>query len=69
MKFLFWDDPGDSQEHVDKQTKPSPCSNHALQQDEDERAEELRWMAIMRNGNEGMHYPEYGDYMDDSNDE
>jgi hypothetical protein len=27
MKFLFWDDPGDSQENVDNQKKP--CSNHA----------------------------------------
>ena len=26
LKFIFWDDVGDSQEHVDNQ-KPS-CSNH-----------------------------------------
>jgi len=69
MKFLFWDDPGDSQEHVDKQTKPSPCANHALQQDEDEKAAEERMMIILRNGNSGEHYPEYKDYMDDTDEE
>jgi hypothetical protein len=34
MKFLFWDDPGDSQENVDNQKKP--CSNHARDTDTDE---------------------------------
>jgi hypothetical protein len=67
MKFVWWDDIGDSQEHVDKQA--TPCSNHAVQQDEDEAEAERRMMIIMRNGNEGTHYPEYGDYMDDSDDE
>jgi hypothetical protein len=69
MVFVWWDDPGDSQSHVDKQEENSGCCNHAKQQEEDERAEELRWMAIMRNGNEGIHYPEYKDYMDDSDEE
>ena len=69
MKFVFWDDIGDSQEHVDKQVKATPCSNHAVQQDEDEKSQDLRWRAIMQNGNEGTHYPEYQDYMDDSDDE
>jgi hypothetical protein len=69
MKFVFWDDIGDSQEHVDHQVKATPCSNHAAQQDEDEKAQDLRWRAIMQNGNEGTHYPEYQDYMDDSDDE
>ncbi len=66
---MEWDDLGDSQQYVDNQKKQSPCSNHAFQQDEDERSEELRWRAIMQNGNEGTHYPEYKDYMDDSEDE
>jgi len=69
MKFVWWDDIGDSQEHVDQQVKPMPCSNHAVQQDEDEKAQDLRWRAIMQNGNEGTHYPEYQDYMDDSSEE
>jgi hypothetical protein len=69
MKFVWWDDIGDSQEHVDKQVKATPCSNHAVQQDEDEAEAERRMMIIMRNGNSGEHYPEYQDYMDDSDDE
>ena len=69
MKFVWWDDIGDSQEHVDQQVKPMPCSNHAVQQDEDEAEAERRMMIIMRNGNSGEHYPEYQDYMDDSDDE
>jgi len=67
--IMEWDDIGDSQQYVDNQKKPSACANHAFQQDEDERSEELRWKAIMQNGNEGTHYPEYKDYMDDSDDE
>lgn len=69
MKFVWWDDIGDSQEHVDQQPKATPCSNHAVQQDEDEAEAERRMMIIMRNGNSGEHYPEYQDYMDDSDDE
>lgn len=69
MVFVWWDDLGDSQEHVDKQVTATPCSNHALQQEEDERTQDLRWRAIMQNGNEGSHYPEYEDYMDDSGEE
>ena len=81
MKFVWWDDIGDSQEHVDnqcscdgwrkeiQQVELGGCCNHAKQQDEDEKAQELRWRAIMQNGNEGTHYPEYQDYMDESDDE
>jgi hypothetical protein len=59
MKFIFWDDVGDSQEHVDNQ-KPS-CSNHDRATEEEERLAEERMMIIIRNGNEGTHYPEYDD--------
>ncbi len=59
MKFIFWDDVGDSQEHVDNQ-KPS-CSNHDKATEEEERLAEERMMIIIRNGNEGSHYPEYDD--------
>ena len=59
MKFIFWDDVGDSQEHVDNQ-KPS-CSNHDKATEEEERLAEERMMIIIRNGNEGTHYPEYND--------
>jgi hypothetical protein len=54
MRFLYWDDLGDSQDEVDNQK--STCSNHAKQQDEDERIAEERMMIIMRNGNSGEHY-------------
>ena len=57
MKFLYWDDLGDSQDEVDNQK--STCSNHAKQQDEDERIAEERMMIIMRNGNSGEHYFDY----------
>jgi hypothetical protein len=58
MKFIFWDDVGDSQDHVDNQ-KPS-CSNHdKATEEEEERIAEERMMIIIRNGNEGSHYPEY----------
>ena len=60
LKFIFWDDVGDSQEHVDNQ-KPS-CSNHdKATEEEEERLAEERMMIIIRNGNEGSHYPEYND--------
>jgi hypothetical protein len=32
------------------------CSTHAIQQDEDEEAEEMRMRIIMQNGNTGEHY-------------
>ena len=35
LKFIFWDDVGDSQDHVDNQ-KPS-CSNHDKDTEEDEK--------------------------------
>jgi hypothetical protein len=59
LKFIFWDDVGDSQDHVDNQ-EPS-CSNHDKATEEDERLAEERMMIIIRNGNEGTHYPEYDD--------
>jgi hypothetical protein len=67
MKFLFWDDPGDSQENVDNQK--TPCSNHAVETDEEERKAVERMMIIMRNGNTGEGYPEYQDYLDDTDEE
>ena len=63
LKFIFWDDVGDSQEHVDNQ-KPS-CSNHDKATEEEERLAEERMMIIIRNGNEGTHYPEYDDKEED----
>ena len=36
--------------------RPTPCSNHAQQQDEDEEIAEHRMRAIMQNGNTGEHY-------------
>jgi hypothetical protein len=62
LKFIFWDDVGDSQDHVDNQ-KPS-CSNHDKATEEEERLAEERMMIIIRNGNEGTHYPEYDDKED-----
>ena len=59
LKFIFWDDVGDSQDHVDNQ-KPS-CSNYDKATEEEERLAEERMMIIIRNGNEGTHYPEYDD--------
>jgi hypothetical protein len=35
--------------------RPTPCSNYAMQQEDDE-AEERRMRAIMQNGNTGEHY-------------
>jgi len=67
MKFLFWDDPGDSQENVDNQK--TPCSNHAMETYEEERKAVERMMIIMRNGNTGEGYPEYQDYLDDTDEE
>jgi hypothetical protein len=67
MKFLFWDDPGDSQENVDNQK--TPCSNHAMETDEEERKAVERMMIIMRNGNTGEGYTEYQDYLDDTDEE
>lgn len=76
LVFLYWDDPGDSQESVDnqsKETKINPCAAHARETDweeeEEQKAQDLRWRAIMQNGNEGTHYPEYQDYLDDTDEE
>jgi hypothetical protein len=64
LKFIFWDDVGDSQDHVDNQ-KPS-CSNHdKATEEEEERLAEERMMIIIRNGNEGSHYPEYNEEKQD----
>lgn len=62
MRFIFWDDVGDSQDHVDNQ-KPS-CPDHDKATEEEERLAEERMMIILRNGNEGSHYPEYNDKED-----
>lgn len=62
MRFIFWDDVGDSQDHVDNQ-KPS-CPDHDKATEEEERLAEERMMIIIRNGNEGSHYPEYNDKED-----
>jgi hypothetical protein len=73
--FLYWDDPGDSQESVDNQSKEpkiNPCAAHARESEwteQEDREQELRWKAIMQNGNEGTHYPEYRDYLDDTDEE
>ena len=69
MKFLFWDDPGDSQENVYNQK--TPCSNHARELDWAEEEEKLneRMRIISQNGNTGEHYPEYQDYLDDTDEE
>jgi len=67
MKFLFWDDPGDSQENVDNQV--SSCSKHDRDTDEEERKAEERMRIIMQNGNTGEHYPEYKDYLDETDEE
>jgi hypothetical protein len=69
MKFLFWDDPGDSQENVDNQK--TSCSNHARELDWAEEEEKLneRMRIISQNGNTGEHYPEYQDYLDDTDEE
>ena len=55
--FLYWDDPADSQNHVDKQ-KISACAAHARQQEWAEQEEELnkRMDIIGTNGNQGDHY-------------
>ena len=58
--FLYWDDPGDSQQSVDNQDKATPrgCAMHAAQQEWDEMEEELnkRMDIIGQNGNTGEHY-------------
>ena len=75
LKFIYWDDLGDSQEHVDKQVKATPCSNHARQLEEDlleQRLADAEWQEkedewnarmdiIGQNGNTGEHYEDTGD--------
>lgn len=63
LKFIFWDDVGDSQDHVDNQ-KPS-CSNHDKATEEEDRLAEERITIIIQNRNEGTHYPEYDDKEED----
>lgn len=74
FRFLYWDDPGDSQEAVDNQNV-TPCSNHNRQLEEDlleqrmldaewiEKEEELnkRIDIIGQNGNTGEHYEDTND--------
>jgi hypothetical protein len=75
MKFLFWDDPGDSQENVDNQknlaqtTQGKDLLFTARDTDEEERKAEERMRIILQNGNTGEHYPEYKDYLDDIDEE
>jgi hypothetical protein len=77
MKFLFWDDPGDSQENVDNQATTrtavvlSESGSRAATRDtdEEERKAEERMRIILQNGNTGEHYPEYQDYTDDTDEE
>lgn len=60
--FLYWDDPGDSQEHVDKQHESESCPQYQRDADEELELEaERRMMIILRNGNEGLHYDIYDD--------
>jgi hypothetical protein len=59
QKFIYWDDLGDSQEHVDQRiSKLSGCSAHARQQEWEENEEEInrRMDIIGQNGNTGEHY-------------
>lgn len=70
--FLYWDDLGDSQAHVDKQnTKPNGCAAHARETEwaEEEEALNKRIDIIGSNGNTGEHYPEYGDYLDSTDED
>jgi hypothetical protein len=76
LKFILWDDPGDSQDSVDNQCDCPPwkteiaynelrkscCIAKAKQEHllEQERLDE-RMIVIMQNGNTGEHYPEYDD--------
>lgn len=62
QRFLYWDDLGDSHIHVDNQKKyapvPTPCSNHARDQEWEENEEQWnrRMDIIGSNGNNGEHY-------------
>jgi hypothetical protein len=67
MKFLFWDDPGDSQENVDNQK--ASCSNHARLPrkeldwaEEEEKLNECMRRSSRRTATLVEHYPEYQDY-------
>jgi|SanBayMetagenome_1026888.scaffolds.fasta_scaffold01359_5 hypothetical protein len=65
--FIYWDDLGDSQEHVDKQIKkPNGFAAHSREIDWKEEEEILnkRMDIIGSNGNTGEHYPEFDDYLD-----
>jgi hypothetical protein len=68
---MEWDDLGDSQQHVDNQGKPTPCANHHRDTSWEEEEEELnkRMDIIGSNGNEGLHYPEYKDYINETDEE
>lgn len=57
--FLYWDDLGDSHEHVDQQViRVNQCQMHAMQQEWDENEDEWnsRMDIIGQNGNTGEHY-------------
>lgn len=60
--FLYWDETPTPQKEIQNTTPPTPCTNHATQQEEDEEDEaraEYRMWVIMRNGNSGEHYFDY----------
>jgi hypothetical protein len=73
FKFLYWDDLGDSQRHVDNQN--TACSNHNRQLEEDlleERLKSAEWAEmeeelnkrmdiVGQNGNTGEHYEDTND--------
>lgn len=73
FKFLYWDDLGDSQRHVDNQK--TACSNHNRQLEEDlleQRLLDAEWIEmeeemnkrmdiIGQNGNTGEHYEDTND--------
>jgi len=54
--FASYQNNHDGTHDVTRWINQSHCSNHALQQDEDEAAEEMRMRIIMQNGNTGEHY-------------
>lgn len=74
MRFILWDDIGDSQDHVDNQcncnqwkveiARKELNKSCCIARENQERLAEERMIIIIRNGNEGSHYPEYNDKED-----
>jgi hypothetical protein len=69
MKFLFWDDPGDSQENVDNQKNLAQTTQGNLTGLRKRRSSTSVCESSLQNGNTGEHYPEYQDYLDDTDEE